>query len=108
MLEEVRRDFQPIVFGAVFVAAAIADIVTRIGAGQFPVFAVPSYPMPPLTSLPIFAVLGVMAGVLGVLFNRGLLTAIRSVCTVAGSLRASGGRHDRRSHWIWLDGFLRW
>ena len=77
VLEEVRRDFQPLVFGAVFIAAAIADIIVRIGAGQFPVFAVPSYPLPPLTSLPIFALLGIMAGLLGVLFNRGLLTAVR-------------------------------
>jgi CIC family chloride channel protein len=76
VLEEVRRDFQPIMFGAVFVAAAIADIVTRMGSGQFPVFAVPSYPMPPLISLPIFALLGVIAGLLGVVFNRGLLAAI--------------------------------
>ncbi len=84
VLEEVRRDFQPIVFGAVFVAAAIADIVVRIGAGQFPIFTVPSYPMPPLTSLPIFAVLGVLAGLLGVLFNRGLLTAIRLYARLPG------------------------
>ena len=84
VLEEIRRDFQPIVFGAVFIAAAIADIVVRIGAGQFPVFAVPSYSMPPLTSLPIFALLGVMAGLLGVLFNRGLLTAIRLYARLPG------------------------
>jgi chloride channel protein, CIC family len=84
VLEEVRRDFQPIVFGAVFVAAAIADIVVRIGAGQFPVFAVPSYPMPPLTSLPIFALLGVLAGLLGVLFNRGLLIAVRLYARLPG------------------------
>ncbi len=77
VLEEVRRDFQPIMFGAVFIAAAIADIVTRIGSGQFPYFTVPSYPVPPLSSLPIFALLGVVAGLLGVLFNRGLLTSIR-------------------------------
>ena len=77
VLEEVRRDFQPMVFGAVFIAAAIADIVVRIGAGQFPVFTVPSYPLPPLTSLPIFALLGIMAGLLGVLFNRGLLMTVR-------------------------------
>jgi CIC family chloride channel protein len=76
VLEEVRRDFQPIVFGAAFVAAAIADIIARIGAGQFPVFAVPSYPVPPLTALPIFALLGIVAGVLGVVFNRSLLFAI--------------------------------
>jgi chloride channel protein, CIC family len=84
VLEEVRRDFQPMVFGAVFIAAAIADIVVRIGAGQFPVFTVPSYPMPPLTALPIFALLGVAAGLLGVLFNRGLLTAIRLYARLPG------------------------
>jgi CIC family chloride channel protein len=77
VLEEVRRDFQPIVFGAVFIAAAISDIVTRIGEGQFPVFTVPSYPMLPLSSLPIFALLGIIAGLLGVLFNRTLLLAIK-------------------------------
>jgi chloride channel protein, CIC family len=76
VLEEVRRDFQPIVFGAAFVAAVIADIIARIGSGQFPIFAIPSYPVPPLASLPIFALLGVATGVFGVLFNRSLLTSI--------------------------------
>ncbi len=75
VLEEIRRDFQPIVFGAAFIAAVIADIIARIGTGQFPVFAVPSYPLPPLGSLIFFAILGVLAGLLGVLFNRSLLTA---------------------------------
>ena len=41
VLEEVRRDFQPIVFGATFIAAVIADIVARVGTSQFPVFTVP-------------------------------------------------------------------
>lgn len=76
VLEEVRRDFQPIVFGAAFVAAVVGDIIAQIGAGQFPVFAVPSYPQPPLTALPVFALLGGAAGALGVLFNRSLLTAL--------------------------------
>ncbi len=73
VLEEVRRDFQPIVFGAAFVAAVIADIIARMGSGQFPVFSVPAYPVPPLTSLPVFVILGIAAGLLGVLFNKGLL-----------------------------------
>lgn len=76
VLEEVQRDFQPIVFGAAFIAAAIADIIARIGSGQFPVFAVPSYPVPSLASLPIFALLGIVAGVFGVLFNRSLIATI--------------------------------
>jgi CIC family chloride channel protein len=76
VLEEVRRDFQPIVFGAAFLAAAVADVVARAGAGQFPVFTIPAYAVPPLTSLPVFALLGVLCGGLGVLFNRGLLASI--------------------------------
>lgn len=77
VLEEVRRDFQPIVFGAAFIAAAVADIVARIGSNEFLVFSVPSYPVPPLTSLPVFAFMGVLAGFLGVLFNKGLLLNLR-------------------------------
>jgi CIC family chloride channel protein len=82
VLEEVRRDFQPIVFGAAFVAAAVADIVARIGSGQFPVFGVPTYPIPPLTSLPIFAILGIVAGGLGVLFNRSLMATIETYARI--------------------------
>ncbi|MFZ5879530.1 MAG: H(+)/Cl(-) exchange transporter ClcA [Chloroflexota bacterium] len=82
VLEEVRRDFQPIVFGAAFVAAAVADIIARIGSGQFPVFSVPSYSVPPLTALPIFALLGIIAGLFGVVFNRSLLASIEAYARV--------------------------
>ena len=73
VLEEIQRDFQPFVFGAAFLAAAIADIVVRLLSGAFPVFSVPAYPTPPIAALPLFALLGVLASLLGVAFNRGLL-----------------------------------
>ncbi len=76
VLEEVRRDFQPVVFGAAFVAAVVADIISRLASGQLPVFTIPSYPMPPLSSIPVFALLGIITGGLGVLFNRALLAAV--------------------------------
>ena len=76
ILEEVQRDFRPAVFGAAFLAAATADVVSRSVSGQLPVFTVPYYAMPPLTALPAFAVLGVVAGALGVWFNRGLLATM--------------------------------
>lgn len=87
VLEEIRRDFQPIVFGAAFLASALADIVARIGSGQFPVFAVPSYPMLPLASLPVFALLGVVAGLLGVLFNHSLLSVVELYARVPNRFR---------------------
>ncbi len=76
VLEEVQRDFHPLVFAAAFVAAVIADIVARLLSGPEPVFAIPQYPTPPLTALPFIALLGVVAGGLGVLFNRSLIGAL--------------------------------
>jgi CIC family chloride channel protein len=73
VLEEIQRDFTPHVFGAAFVAAVTADVVTRSLTGQLAVFHVPAYSTPPLVALPAFLILGVLGGVLGVAFNRGLL-----------------------------------
>ncbi len=72
-LEEIQRDFHPYVFGAAFLAAAIADVVVRLLSGALPVFVIPNYPAPPMASLPIFALLGLVAGLMGVVFNRSLL-----------------------------------
>jgi CIC family chloride channel protein len=76
VLEELQRDFRRGVFAAALVAAAVADIVARSVSGQLPVFSVPSYPALPLTTLPIFVVLGLVAGLLGVFFNRTLLVSL--------------------------------
>jgi CIC family chloride channel protein len=84
VLEEVQRDFHPFVFGAAFLAAAIADIVARLLSGAFPVFSIPDYSTPPTASLPIFAVLGILAGLLGVAFNRGLVATMNLFARVQG------------------------
>ena len=76
VLEEVQRDFKPVIFGTAFLAAAVADVVARLGADPFPVFSVPKFPTPPVETLPAFAVLGIISGLLGVLFNRGLVAAL--------------------------------
>ena len=73
VLEEMQRDFRPAVFAAAFLAAAAADVIARLASGQLPIFRVPGYPVPPLTALPAFLVLGCLAGLLGVLFNRCLV-----------------------------------
>jgi len=76
VLEEVQRDFHPIVFGTAFLAAAVADVVARVGADPFPVFLIPKYNAPSVETLPAFAILGIVAGLLGVLFNRSLVASL--------------------------------
>lgn len=76
VLEEIQRDFHPPVFGAVFLAAAIADIVVGYFSGGRTSFMVPNYPALSIASLPFFVLLGFVAGLLGVLYNRSLIGAI--------------------------------
>lgn len=90
VLEEVQRDFHPVVFGTAFLAAAVADIVARLGADPFPVFSVTKYPTPPLETLPAFAFLGIAAGVLGVVFNRGLVASLEFYSRIKNKWLAAG------------------
>lgn len=77
VLEELRRDFAPGALTGGFVACVTADVVARLLMGQSPVFRIANAPVPPLSSLPLFLVLGLLAGALGVLFNRTLLLSLR-------------------------------
>ena len=76
-IEELQREMSPLTYGTALIAAVVADIVTRTFTGQFPSFHISGYPTPPLAALPLFAVLGLLCGVMGVLFNRGLLRSLR-------------------------------
>jgi CIC family chloride channel protein len=77
VIEELHGFVSPPLLFAVFIAAVTADVVTRTVFGQLSVFHVPMPSIPPLTVLPWAALLGVLAGLLGVLFNRTLLATHR-------------------------------
>lgn len=84
VLEELQRDFRPTTFGTAFIAAATADVVTRVVAGQGPIFNLPNYPATPLPLLPAFLVLGVIAGVVGVAFNKSLIASLNLFARLKG------------------------
>ncbi len=73
VLEELQRDFQPVVFSAALLAAAVSTVVSRIASGQLPVFRLPAIEAPSLSAFPLFIVVGALGGLVGVLFNRTLL-----------------------------------
>jgi CIC family chloride channel protein len=77
VLEELQGHFAPGVLTAAFVASFVADLATRFALGQNPIFRVDLGAAPPLADLPWFLCVGILAGVLGVAFNRGLLGSLR-------------------------------
>jgi CIC family chloride channel protein len=89
VLEEMQRDFRASVFNAALIASVTADIVSRAFYDSLPVFQVPSIGKQAvqLNSLPAFAVIGIVAGLLGVLFNRSLLFTVDQAGKLSGRNR---------------------
>ncbi len=90
VLEEIQRAFHRRIFFATLLASVVADTVSRMALGQEPVFEIPSHPIPPLTLLPLFAFLGVAAGLLGVAFNHILVRSIDLVPRLSPGRSALG------------------
>ncbi len=76
VLEEVQKDFAPAVFTVTLIASVTADVVARSLYGHLPVFHVGTYPIPSLATLPFFFILGALAGIAAVGFNRGLVASL--------------------------------
>jgi chloride channel protein, CIC family len=85
VLEELIRRFDTRTTIATFAASASAIAVSREFLGQGPVFHVEPAPYPGFGSIAIYLSLGILAGALGVLYNRVLLG------TLAGVDRLQGG-----------------
>jgi chloride channel protein, CIC family len=73
VLEELHGNFTPVMFVAAFLASVCGDVVARLLTGEMPVFHLGGMTEPGVAALPWAAVLGVLAGGVGVLFNRCLL-----------------------------------
>ena len=73
-LEEIMGDLHAPVMGAVVLASATAWMVLRVSLGNHPLFKVPQYELAsPATSFAIYAVLGVVGGVVSFAFTQLLL-----------------------------------
>jgi H+/Cl- antiporter ClcA len=72
-LEELHKNFSPVVLASTVAASVTADLVTRIFCGQDAVFGFHNIPLLPFQYYLYVVVLGLVVGVSGVLFNSGLV-----------------------------------
>lgn len=76
VLEELQGSFTPVVFVAAFLASVSADVVARLLMGEMPVLPLHAVSAPGTSALPLAAVVGLVAGLGGVLFNHCLLRSL--------------------------------
>lgn len=72
-LEEVHKNFSPVVLASALAASITADFVSDKFFGLKPVFNFRHFSVIPLNSYGSIIVLGIIAGLMGILFNKALL-----------------------------------
>jgi CIC family chloride channel protein len=73
VMEELKREMSPITYGTALLGSVCSVAVTRYLLGQSPSFQLVSPEVPPLIALFPILLLGGIAGLIGIAFNRGLL-----------------------------------
>ena len=76
VMEELKREMSAITYGSALIASVCAVAVTRYTLGQKPSFQLSSPGGAPLSVLPQVAILGLLAGLAGVLFNKTLILGL--------------------------------
>jgi CIC family chloride channel protein len=79
VLEELVRRFDTRITIATFGASAGAITVARMILGEKPDFEVPPLPFHDISALPLYLLLGLLAGLLGVAYNRAMLGTLAAV-----------------------------
>ena len=78
-MEIILREFETEAFGMVVLSSVTASVIGRGILGNNPFLVLPTFHIDHLVQYPLFALLGVVAGVVGVVFSR-VLYAIEDAC----------------------------
>src|SRR5262249_28884835 len=76
VLEELVRRFDTRIAAATFGASAGAIAVSRLFLGELPDFQVTPLPYPGFATVPLHLLLGVLAALVGIVYNRAILGAM--------------------------------
>ncbi|MBP7147542.1 MAG: H(+)/Cl(-) exchange transporter ClcA [Acidobacteria bacterium] len=77
VMEELKREMSPLTYGTALIGSVSAVAVSRFMSGQGSSFTLPGVAPVPLRVLPLVALFGCLAGLMGVLFNKALVAAMQ-------------------------------
>ncbi|HNW34287.1 MAG TPA: H(+)/Cl(-) exchange transporter ClcA [Candidatus Ozemobacteraceae bacterium] len=77
VIEELHFELTPVPYITALAASITADTLTRYFSSQLPSFRVFTHATPSLSILPLFILLGIVAGIAAVFFKRTLIGGIR-------------------------------
>ena len=78
-MELILRRWEAESFGMVVLSSVTASVIGRAALGDDPFLVLPAFQVEHLTQYPLFALLGLLAGVVGVVFSR-VLYAVEDAC----------------------------
>ncbi len=84
VVEELRRPLSVFTYTTGLIATLAANVVMIAGLGAAPAFHVDKSHLLPTGGLPLFVLMGALAGLLGVVFNRALFAAIDGMAHMPG------------------------
>lgn len=76
VVEELDHDFSSIALGPAIVGAVTAAVTCRMLYGNYFIFHFQSDPVVNLSSMPIYILLGILCGVMGVVFQKSILLSL--------------------------------
>lgn len=76
VLEELQRDFAPAVFTSTLLASVTADMVARYLTSDLPIFHIDTHPVSSLAAVPMSLIIGLLAALVGIAFNRSLVASL--------------------------------
>lgn len=79
VIEEMKKDLAPATYVTALIASFTADFIARTFMGHDPSFQVENMPTPPLTAIPVYIVIGIACGLMGLMFNRTILGILKQL-----------------------------
>lgn len=78
IIEELRREANSITIGMALIGAVLADSIVQMGTGSGPILQVGPLEAPSIWATPVIILIALAATAAGLLFNHGLITALRT------------------------------